>query len=85
MHSSKRVTVALAAVASASLLTAVQLSTQRALELRRDEQGVLQLQGRLRLLPGPVQDVLKVCASGFFKSAALLLFVHNDAAPCEVL
>jgi hypothetical protein len=36
----------------------VQVSTLRALELREDGAGRQQLQGRLRLLPGPVQDLV---------------------------
>lgn len=34
------------------------MSTLRALELRDNGNGEKQLQGRLRLLPGPVQDVV---------------------------
>lgn len=36
----------------------MQVSTLRALELREDGAGRQQLQGRLRLLPGPVQDLV---------------------------
>ncbi|KAF8065929.1 hypothetical protein HT031_002990 [Scenedesmus sp. PABB004] len=45
-----------ALVATYPLLT---VSTLRALELRDDGSGQKQLQGKLRLLPGPVQDVIQ--------------------------
>jgi adenine nucleotide transporter 17 len=37
------------------------VSTLRALELKQDEAGQLQLQGNLRFLPGPVQDIILFC------------------------
>lgn len=40
---------------------AFQVSTLRALDLKEDPQGQVHLQGRLRFLPGPVQDVILFC------------------------
>lgn len=42
----------------------MQVSTLRALELKAGQDGQLQLQGRLRYLPGPVQDVILFCRWG---------------------
>ena len=47
----------IALTATYPLLT---VSTLRALELREDGTGQKRLQGKLRLLPGPVQDVVEV-------------------------
>eukprot|EP00878_Enallax_costatus_P032141 GHUV01035251.1.p1 GENE.GHUV01035251.1~~GHUV01035251.1.p1 ORF type:complete len:160 (+),score=49.59 GHUV01035251.1:314-793(+) len=48
-----------AVVALTSTYPLLTVSTLRALELRTDENGDKQLQGRLKLLPGPVQDVIE--------------------------
>lgn len=39
----------------------VQVSTLRALDLKEDADGQAHLQGQLRFLPGPVQDVIIFC------------------------
>lgn len=41
-------------------LVVPQVSTLRALEVRDTGYGRVELQGKLRLLPSPVQDVIKV-------------------------
>lgn len=48
-------------VALVSTYPLLTVSTLRALDLKEGEDGQLALQGRLRLLPGPVQDVILFC------------------------